>query len=238
MWRTLGQAAHWRLRLAGSAVPILLVAAAGVAATLDSRHRAAPGAQHAIEPRPFDHARHGTVPCTACHGAGAEHRAVTLRSARDCASCHHAAAFARTCTACHALSSLPEPGAVRRVLALGVWNESRVRQLPFGHAVHGSVACRDCHATPVLLTMERGCGSCHESHHGEAANCAACHQGQYETHDARAHLTCGGAGCHAAPVSPAPALSRELCLVCHAAQQQHEPGFACAHCHLLTAGTP
>jgi hypothetical protein len=235
----LAQVVHWRSQLVGSAVAALLVAAAGVAAAGGSVPGAGPDAQRAGEPRPFQHARHEAVPCTVCHGVGAEHRTVSVRSPRDCASCHHAEAPARSCTACHSPPSLPEPGAVSRVLALEVWNASRVRLLPFGHVVHAAVACRSCHTTPVMLAMERGCGSCHESHHKPEANCAACHEPPLQgTHDVRAHLTCAGAGCHAPRVAPSPALSRELCLVCHAAQQQHEPGLECAHCHLPTAAAP
>jgi hypothetical protein len=241
----LAQVVHWRLQLAGSAVAALLVAAAGVATAGDSVpagdsvQGAAPAVQRGDDPRPFEHARHEAVPCTACHGGGAEHRTITVRSPRGCASCHHAEASAHTCTACHSSPSLPEPGAVSRVLDLTVWNASRVRQLPFGHVVHAAVACRSCHATPVMLAMERGCGSCHESHHQPEASCAACHDAPLPgTHGARVHLTCAGAGCHASRVAPPPALSRELCLVCHGAQQQHEPGLECAHCHLPTAGAP
>jgi hypothetical protein len=237
MTRTFRQAAHWRLRLAGAAVPALLVAAAGVSASLNSDRSAEPTAQYAGEPRAFRHARHEAVPCTACHGVGAEHRTVTVRSPRDCASCHHAEATARTCVACHSRPLLPEPGAVSRVLELGVWNDSRVRELPFGHAVHGAVACRDCHTSPVMLMMERSCGSCHEPHHRPVANCAACHDtSPLEAHDARVHLTCAGAGCHAPHVAPPTVLPRGICLACHAAQQEHEPGLECAYCHLPAAG--
>lgn len=189
--------------------------------------------------RAFDHAVHESVSCTRCHGAGGEHRALLVRGPADCAACHHDDAAPRICSDCHALAGLPEPGHVILRLALGVWAAPQERELPFGHAVHGAVDCRECHQRPVTLAMERSCGSCHEAHHSAASDCAACHgpatARAEHVHGARVHLSCEGAGCHAGAVAPAPDLSRSLCIACHAPQVEHEPGEACARCHLLAA---
>jgi hypothetical protein len=182
--------------------------------------------------RPFHHAQHESMTCTACHGAGSRHRSILVLTARDCAACHHAPARV-TCSGCHATSTLPEPGAVQREVAMSVWPETRIRELPFGHVAHGAVPCRDCHESPVTLAVVRSCGSCHESHHHPDAACAACHTiPQQPVHGAAVHLSCAGAGCHA-PAAVPPAPSRMQCLACHPQQQQHEPAEGCAGCHLL-----
>jgi hypothetical protein len=186
-------------------------------------------------PRPFDHERHEAVSCTACHGTGVNHRTLLVRDARDCAACHHRGTG--TCVGCHATGRLPAPGTVVRELSLGVWPSARTRELPFGHALHATITCRECHRTPVTLAMDRPCGSCHESHHRPDADCAACHSPpQHPVHGAGVHLTCAGAGCHAAAVAPPPSLSRTLCIACHEQQRTHEPDGECASCHLIRPG--
>ena len=184
--------------------------------------------------RPFDHVVHEALSCTSCHGAGERHRTLLVKSPRDCAACHHDARSPRTCTVCHPTAALPEPGTVSRELALGVWTGPRTRQLPFGHGVHEQVACRECHGTPVTLAMDRSCGSCHESHHSSATDCAACHTPPMQpVHGAEVHLSCAGAGCHAPNRAPPLTLSRSLCLSCHVAQRDHETDGQCATCHLF-----
>ena len=195
-----------------------------------------PGARR----RPFEHGRHERVSCTACHGSGERHRTVLVRTPQDCASCHHDAQRARSCNGCHSTRSLPPPGTVTVPLALTVGDTVVRRALPFRHDVHvrpgSGVTCRDCHTTPVTLAMSRDCGSCHAPHHRPEATCASCHAPVREgVHRATAHRSCSGAGCHATAVAPAPTLSRTLCLTCHAAQAQHEPGGACAACHAIPA---
>lgn len=182
--------------------------------------------------RPFEHQRHDRVSCRACHGTGPRHRTILVRTARDCAGCHHDASRGGDCLRCHARADLPPAGRVGVLMALSVGDSARVRDLPFDHAVHRDAACGACHATPVTLAPARDCGSCHERHHRPEASCSSCHaRVARDAHDARAHLSCAGAGCHASAVAPPPALSRSLCLTCHEPQRDHEPGRACAACH-------
>jgi hypothetical protein len=199
------------------------------AAPLPGRDRHSAGSR-----RPFEHEQHEAVSCTTCHGAGERHRTLLVRTARECAACHHDRDRHATCTGCHAAGTLPEPGTVVHELSLGGAAPVRTRALPFGHALHAAVACQECHRTPVTLAMDRSCGSCHEGHHRPEAECAACHSppGQ-PVHGAGVHLSCAGAGCHAPAVAPPPTLSRSLCIACHVAQRTHEPDGVCAACHLI-----
>ena len=229
-------------------------AAAGAASTGGSTHASrspppvdAPVAATAIVDstprggRPFEHRRHERVSCRACHGAGERHRTLFVRTARDCASCHHDARRGMSCGACHAPGELAAATMVAARLTLTVRDSSTVRPLPFRHTVHvaaGKLACTTCHATPVTLARNRECASCHADHHLAAADCSSCHAApRAGAHDARAHLSCTGAGCHAASVAPPPTLSRSLCLTCHVAQRDHERGGSCAACHRVPDAT-
>jgi hypothetical protein len=212
--------------LAGALLCMVVLTAATAALRTPAESRA----------RPFEHERHEAVRCTACHGTGERHGVLLVRSALQCAACHHDAAQPRPCTACHEAGGLPEPGSVRRHFESGIFEDRRTRELPFSHARHSDVACRDCHVKAVTLAPDRSCSSCHEAHHHAAAECAACHQPVgLPVHGAGVHLTCAGAGCHAPAVAPSPTLSRSLCLACHGEQKSHEPGRPCAGCHLLAA---
>jgi hypothetical protein len=180
--------------------------------------------------RPFQHSQHESLSCRQCHGAGERHRTTTVRTARDCAACHHDPRRATTCDGCHRPAELP---AVRRVagsMALTVWESVRVRILPFAHERHTAFACLDCHRAPVSLAVDRECSACHSDHHRLEANCTSCHPAiEDAVHLAESHLTCAASGCHAPGVVPA--LSRSLCVMCHAEQKNHEPGSGCTACH-------
>lgn len=182
--------------------------------------------------RPFEHRRHENVSCTQCHGAADTHGTVSVRSALDCAACHHDARRNLECSRCHDPRSLPEDRTVTQVLVLSAPDSVRQqRALPFGHGLHADAACRDCHETPVTLAMTRTCASCHDQHHHAEASCRACHGAEVQAvHRVDAHLSCAGGGCHSAPLPPLNA-SRMLCLACHPAQADHEPADSCALCH-------
>jgi hypothetical protein len=221
---------------AGSAWPVALCAVLlfGAGAAWTQRTRADPDVPAAQSNTPFDHERHERVACTACHGTGGQHRTLLIRSEQDCQACHHDAARNQACAACHATTELPEPGTIVRPLALSVWDGPRARELGFGHALHTGVECRACHATPPTLAMERTCASCHTEHHSPAANCQSCHATPAAgVHEASAHLSCAGGGCHAAQAAPSPVLSRGLCIACHEPQRTHEPHAVCARCHQI-----
>jgi hypothetical protein len=222
------------------ALPVVISAAllmAGIAAPLHIRaDRQIP---QPVATTPFEHSRHESIGCNRCHGTGERHRTLLLRTPQDCLACHHDAARAADCTACHERARLPEPGTVTTALELSVRAEVQPRALPFGHELHARVDCRDCHRTPVTLAMDRTCGSCHAEHHTAAAECQSCHVSpEPAVHDASAHLSCSGGGCHAALAAPSPILSRSLCLVCHDAQRNHEPEGDCARCHRIPDPEP
>jgi hypothetical protein len=186
--------------------------------------------------RPFAHARHESLPCRGCHGVGAAHRTTRVRSPTDCATCHHDPARSLACTTCHRADGIPATRTVR--LALHVAGESRQRDVTFRHDVHiaarTGLGCRDCHVAEVTLARKRECASCHSSHHSDRTDCTNCHvQPRRGTHNASVHLGCAGSQCHSAEKAPAPTLSRETCLFCHANRRDHEPEGSCAACHRI-----
>jgi hypothetical protein len=191
-----------------------------------------------LQPRPFRHSQHESVSCTSCHGVGDEHRVTIVRTPRDCAACHHGPDVTPrySCSDCHSAADMPQPGPVPATLALSVWDEPRIRDLPFDHERHTELQCQDCHTSPILLSVERECASCHAEHHYPDAECTSCHlPTEPEAHDPQAHLTCSGSGCHSGESAERPALSRSLCIMCHTEQWDHEPGGDCASCHMIPA---
>jgi hypothetical protein len=186
--------------------------------------------------RPFRHDQHDVLSCRDCHAAGEQHRIgeSEVWTARTCAACHHDLSQTYTCANCHAGANLPAPRGVAQTLSLAVWDQPRIRELPFAHTTHANLSCQDCHRTPVTLEVDRECASCHTDHHGPAAECALCHQPvESEVHGLAAHLTCTSSGCHSSESGVRPTLSRTLCLACHTEQSDHEPGRECAACHMI-----
>lgn len=197
--------------------------------------------------RPFEHQRHERLECSSCHGTGSDHREIKIRTARDCASCHHdpaGPARNKGCRDCHAEGQLDAVTSASVSLRLTVWREARSRTLPFRHARHlapaNGLQCRDCHRTPVTMEMNRECGSCHAPHHRQEAQCSSCHVVPATApHTDGVHLSCNGSGCHATSVALPSAQSRTLCLACHWSRVQHEPGRICGDCHRIPlAATP
>ncbi|MGZ9247796.1 MAG: hypothetical protein ACXW61_18570, partial [Gemmatirosa sp.] len=184
---------------------------------------------------PFSHPIHRDVGCTSCHTSERRHGETLVRTARDCASCHHRADRATSCTGCHAER---EPAAPTRVAtrvtpAAGV--APRTRELPFAHTPHREVACRDCHTAPETLAVERTCASCHAEHHVPTATCVACHAGPVKAaHRLSAHEGCSASGCHVSAVGASLPPRRGVCLSCHQDMTQHRPGRECADCHRVT----
>jgi hypothetical protein len=188
------------------------------------------GAAETAASRPFEHRQHESLSCRQCHGTGERHRTTVVRSARDCAACHHDPRRRGTCGDCHRPSELPATGQVERRMMLTVWESARIRALPFAHEVHAALDCEDCHRTPVSLAMSRECTACHTEHHRPEANCTSCHPAMEPVvHQAESHLSCAASGCHGP--GAAPALSRSLCIMCHTGQKTHEPESDCTTCH-------
>jgi hypothetical protein len=196
-------------------------------------------ATSASQPRPFRHRQHETISCVECHGRADEHGVVTVRTARDCAQCHHDPARGYACQDCHGEADIPTARDVEASLQLTVWEESRTRVLPFEHGTHDGISCEECHTGPVLLAAEVGCAECHADHHRAEADCAACHAPAEEgVHGLTVHLTCTSSGCHAGTAGARPPLARTLCLVCHTDQRDHEPGLDCHACHMVPESPP
>lgn len=186
-------------------------------------------------PDTFEHARHTRLPCLTCHDPRSQQR-LTFEPGRGCQICHHQAPERSACGRCHAAADLEAPRprtisvAVRGVAPLA-------RTVGFRHAVHDSTRCVSCHVTPVTLAPTDSvlaCTSCHAQHAATTNGCVTCHAAAtpFPAHapPVDAHRAC--ARCHAATIVAALTPTRALCLTCHAAQQDHQPGRDCTSCHL------
>lgn len=183
---------------------------------------------------PVGHGSHQDVACRQCHQSSATATVRALTPAQ-CQSCHHAADQPRPCVQCH--ESRPTVTTVQE-FDLEVWDAPRPRTLSFDHGLHSGLECASCHKALPALTPAEPCGSCHESHHVAEAQCTACHvQPPPGAHDVQVHLSCSGSGCHRAPDVEAIATSRNVCLVCHRQQMDHEPGGDCFQCHRVRPET-
>ncbi len=218
--------ARWRSRPSGSS-PLFRLASAKHA-----RRRQQP--QDSQQPgfRGFSHGVHRQVACTSCHSARTAHGALLVRTLEDCMRCHHAPEPARSCTRCHRQAELPQGLSRTVTVRTSVAPAPAERKLPFNHADHPDVACGTCHSGPPTLLTIASCTSCHVRHHTGARQCRVCHVADaYAAHDARAHLSCSGGGCHQDAAISALSWSRQLCLACHQRMSGHEPGRNCAECH-------
>jgi len=196
--------------------------------------------------RPFAHARHEEVACLSCHATDGSHGRVTVETADQCQTCHHAPTQAPDCMQCHATSTEVAVASteVSRSFALSV-GTTPSRPLPFDHAVHASESCATCHTgpPPALDARSLDCASCHLEHHQPERSCLSCHlEAPASAHPvAQVHQGCTGAGCHAtAPFAQATGTAglprtRAFCLTCHQDQQEHRVEGNCADCHALPA---
>jgi nitrate/TMAO reductase-like tetraheme cytochrome c subunit len=190
-------------------------------------------------PRPFLHREHEAVSCVECHGTADEHGVVTVRTARECAACHHDPARPYDCADCHGPDQLAPPREVVWPVHLTVWDEPRDRTFAFQHELHEGLECQECHTGPTLLAVEQECAACHDDHHRPEAECSQCHApAEPGIHGLEVHLTCTSSGCHAGTAGERPALSRTLCLTCHVEQEDHEPGLSCHECHMVPLDPP
>jgi hypothetical protein len=216
--------------IAASPAPSLLTA------TADLRPD---GAATAQQPRPFRHDEHRALSCSGCHGPAERHRVARVWAARDCAACHHDAARGYECARCHDASNLPAPRVLAAAMELTVWDEPRRRDLLFDHATHAARSCQECHEPPVTGPPIVRCSMCHAEHHRPEANCSTCHRPTPRAaHGLTSHVTCAGSGCHTRDGTTRPVFTRELCLLCHAEQTDHEPGSTCHVCHKIPAVHP
>jgi hypothetical protein len=191
------------------------------------------------QPRPFLHRQHEALSCLECHGRADEHGVLTVGTPQQCAACHHDPQRGYECAACHDGGDIPAAREVGASMALTVWEEPRVRGLPFEHGIHEAFACQECHTEGVMLGVELECAACHDDHHRPEADCTSCHLPAEEgVHGLEVHLTCSSSGCHAGTAGERPPLARTLCLTCHREQRDHEPGLACQQCHMVPDPPP
>ena len=186
----------------------------------------------------FSHGDHKSETCASCHSSRVRHGELLVKSAADCARCHHTGAGRDQCATCHRGASLaPTALQTMQTYRLAVKNAAVTRRLPFDHQRHQSVTCVRCHSNPVSRAAEGAeCASCHANHHRPDANCVACHAGAnpIAAHKPGAHPNCASAACHGTRAANLPA-TREMCLMCHTNQTRHAPGKVCEQCHQVTA---
>ncbi|MDH3733846.1 MAG: hypothetical protein OEU54_09950 [Gemmatimonadota bacterium] len=198
-------------------------------------------AAHAPPPQqqPFTHNDHVGVVCTGCHSNARQHGEVTVRTQSECFACHHSTSTASTqgCGDCHAPAALGRSRLVTSTLRMSVWEEPRVRALPFDHDGHTSLRCVDCHGGGTRQQVQTTCANCHEDHHQPEAlaDCVSCHEEHREdAHTAEVHTDgCTGAGCHTEPRFERMDRTREFCATCHQEWIDHEPQAPCIECHLV-----
>ena len=218
-----------RLALAGDAAQFVLTAPGRQASTAGP----APGPDTVL----FSHARHRGVSCAACHSTtGPAHGTVKLRSVRDCEQCHHESTVRAlgggpsACLHCHRADSLPA-GPQTVSVHTSTSAAALTRTLPFAHATHVSIACAECHTTPVTLAAATSCSNCHTAHHAAARDCRTCHDALADHRGKEVHLGCSGTGCHTDGAVLALGPGRNVCLSCHTGQANHKPGRDCGTCH-------
>lgn len=191
-------------------------------------------AQSAQITPPFKHTPHKSVTCLTCHATDDGHGVVKIKTAADCAGCHHSQANAQRCTACHTSNKLN--GTFKRNVAFKIAGAKTAvtRKLDFEHARH-KMACTSCHKQSTRMRVVASCNSCHESHHTERRNCTSCHTTTQpiKAHTRQVHATCAGSGCHQQVVKAGLRTQRNVCLTCHTDKVKHEPGGDCASCHMI-----
>lgn len=183
----------------------------------------------------FEHARHKDLACITCHTTSSPSSTLNFAPPRGCQICHHTEAAKRECSACHASTALV-PMAVQVTVTVPK-HAPLPREVAFQHSAHTDVACTECHTTPVSMAPAppvKACVACHEQHHTEAKNCAACHAGgdvaAPHTPPALAHENCDA--CHTPARVALLTPSRPFCLTCHQPQADHYPARECTPCHL------
>jgi hypothetical protein len=186
----------------------------------------------------FSHGDHRTQSCSSCHSSRVRHGELLIRSAADCARCHHTGPGREQCATCHRGASFaPATLETEQTYRLTAKGATVTRRLPFEHQRHQSVACVRCHTNALTRAAEGAeCAACHANHHRPDANCVACHVGAnpVAAHRPADHPNCASAACHGTRAANLPA-SREMCLMCHPNQTRHAPGKVCEQCHQVMA---
>jgi hypothetical protein len=183
----------------------------------------------------FPHARHSRLACLTCHDLRSKARRLTFEPPRGCQICHHQRPAQANCRSCHEQDQLAAPRLVQVAVSVPK-HDPRRRTVQFPHAKHDSLSCTGCHVTPVTLEpvdSAKTCTGCHEKHHAESRDCAACHRTAAITAPHRmpvqAHTGCNA--CHTPATVARLVPTRSFCLVCHQPQQDHYQAKECSACH-------
>lgn len=186
----------------------------------------------------FSHLKHERVPCLGCHLA-AGGRSLKFEPPQGCRDCHHGASHRNECDRCHAADRLPDSLPIRFSVAAAA-RAPRERAVAFPHRRHADLRCTACHGETVdraPVDSAASCRGCHDQHHDVDRSCAICHRTSetLASHaaPARPHVACDK--CHAAAVIARLTPTRSLCLACHGAEVDHNPGRECTVCHMQSA---
>jgi hypothetical protein len=192
----------------------------------------------AVSSDTFPHDRHSKLACLTCHVLRDDER-LTFEAPRGCQICHHQRPARADCGACH------QPEELERALPIQVAvtvpeHERRRRTVPFPHADHDTLACTDCHASPVTLAPADSvlsCAGCHDQHHDQARDCASCHRTAAITEAHKSPVEAHGAcdACHTEATVARLVPTRSFCLGCHQADQDHYPARECSACHFQSS---
>jgi hypothetical protein len=182
----------------------------------------------------FSHDRHSELACLTCHDLRSRER-LTFEAPRGCQICHHQRPAQADCRACHQPSEL-EPALPTQVAVAVPQHDRRRRTVQFPHAKHDTLACTGCHVSPVTLAPPDSvltCAGCHDQHHAQSRDCAACHRTAAirEAHErpVEAHVGCDA--CHTEATVARLVPTRSFCLACHGPEQDHYPSKECSACH-------
>jgi hypothetical protein len=197
-----------------------------------------PGSQTNISGSPsdtFPHARHSRLPCLTCHDLRSKVRRLTFEAPRGCQICHHQHPAQAKCGSCHPQSELPTMVPEQVAVAVKGHDKKR-RTVQFPHVKHDTLACTNCHVTPVTMAPAdsvRTCSGCHANHHAESRDCATCHRTAEIAAPHRlpvqAHAACDA--CHTPATVARLVPTRSFCLACHQPQQDHYQPKECSTCH-------
>ncbi|HET7042732.1 MAG TPA: cytochrome c3 family protein, partial [Gemmatimonadales bacterium] len=182
----------------------------------------------------FPHARHQRLACITCHDPRSN-RKLTFEPGRGCQICHHQDPARNDCATCHRPDSLATPITLPVTVTVAA-RGPRSRPVAFPHGRHTSVACLECHTTPITLAPRveaANCTACHDRHAATTVACGSCHAAIPDSAHAPpvdAHRAC--ATCHEVTTVGTLTPTRNLCLTCHAPQRDHKPGLECTTCHL------
>jgi hypothetical protein len=183
----------------------------------------------------FPHKRHSRLACLTCHNLGSKGGRLTFEVPRGCDICHHQRPARSDCAACHQDEERASTVPVQVAVAVPKQDRRR-RTVQFEHEKHDTLACTNCHVTPVSLApvdSVRTCAGCHKEHHTQSRECAACHRtaaiAAAHERPVDAHRRCDA--CHTTGTVAQLTPTRSFCLACHSPQQDHYAPKECSACH-------